>query len=290
MPERPDTRVAVITVDVEDWPQSTWDRRLPITPRAADNTLRLLDLLDRLDLRATVFVLGKFAQRFPDVVRTIRDRGHEVACHGSGHVEIFHQTPEEFRRDVQGAKTLLEEITGGPVRGYRAPDFSIVRETLWALEILADLGFSYDSSIYPMNGSRYGIPDWPSGPTRVALAGGASITEFPLSTVRWLGRNWPVSGGGYHRLLPGPVTRTFARQILRARPFIFYCHPYEFDPDEFAALDLGIPLRTRLHQGLGRRRFAARFETFARRFGGHHLLSDLCASGSWPKGAIPPLS
>jgi polysaccharide deacetylase family protein (PEP-CTERM system associated) len=288
MPERSDGHAAVITVDVEDWPQSTWDRRLPITQRAADNALALLDLFDRLEVRATLFVLGKFARRFPEVVRVMQERGHEVACHGMGHVEIFHQTPAEFRRDVQEAKSALEEIIGVPVAGYRAPDFSIVQDTLWALEVLADLGFAYDSSIYPWKGSRYGIPDWSPGPTEVMLASGSSLVEFPLSTCRWLGRNWPVSGGGYHRLLPGLLTRACARRILKDRPFVFYCHPYEFDPGEFAALDLAIPLKTRLHQGLGRGRFEARFRAFARNFGGTNRLIDLCRSQPWPRSPISP--
>jgi len=288
MPERSDGHVAVITVDVEDWPQSTWDRRLPITQRAADNALALLDLLDRLEVRATLFVLGKFARCFPDVVRVMHERGHEVACHGMGHVEIFHQTPAEFRRDVIEAKTALEEIIGAPVVGYRAPDFSIVHETLWALEVLADLGFAYDSSIYPWKGSRYGIPDWSPCPTEVMLPGRASLVEFPLATYRQLGCNWPVAGGGYHRLLPGLLTRALARRILKDRPFVFYCHPYEFDPGEFAALDFELPLKTRLHQGLGRGRFEARFCAFARKFGGTHRLIDLCRSQPWPR--VPLLS
>lgn len=288
MSERSDRNVAVITVDVEDWPQSTWDRQLPITERAAGNTKRLLDLFDRLQIRATMFVLGKFALRFPDVVRAIDSRGHEVACHGSDHEEVFHQSPKEFRRDVEAAKSTLEDLIGRAVLGYRAPDFSIVQGTLWALQILANLGFAYDSSIYPIRGGRYGIPDWPRGPTQVSLPGGLSIVEFPLSTVRWVGRNWPVSGGGYHRLLPGRLTRIFAAQILQERPFVLYCHPYEFDPGEFAALDLAIPLKTRIHQGLGRRRFQARFEAFARRFGGRHVLIDLCRSHTWAPAPCPP--
>lgn len=288
MPERSDRHPAVITVDVEDWPQSTWDRRLPISQRAADNTLRLLDLFDRLQVSATMFVLGKFARRFPEVVRAIDARGHEVACHGSDHLEIFHQSRLEFTTDVKTAKSVLEETIGRPVMGYRAPDFSIVQETLWALEVLAELGFAYDSSIYPINRGRYGIPTWSPAPAEVALPGGSRIVEFPLSTVRWLGRNWPVSGGGYHRLLPGPIVRILARRILQERPFVFYCHPYEFDKHEFAALDLAIPLCTRIHQGLGRGRFQGRFEAFAGSFGGRHRLIDLCRSGAWGPAPVSP--
>jgi polysaccharide deacetylase family protein (PEP-CTERM system associated) len=280
MPEPSGRHPAVITVDVEDWPQSTWDRSLPISPRAADNTLRLLERLERLNVRATMFVLGNFTRRFPEVVRAIDAAGHEVACHGSDHAAVTAQSPAEFREDVRSARRLLEDTTSRPVVGYRAPDFSIVRESLWALGILAEEGFAYDSSIYPIRGGRYGIEDWPQRPTRLRLQGGGTIVEFPLSTVRWRGRNWPVAGGGYHRLLPGPLARFFAGHVVRSRPFVFYCHPYEFDPGEFSALSFPIPMKTRLHQGLGRGRFAARFESFAVRFGGSTRLVDLCDSVS----------
>jgi len=139
----------VITVDVEDWPQSTWDRDLPITERSAINTRLVLQLLRNAGVHATMFVLGKFAEMFPEIVREIRAEGHEVACHGYGHVEIFKQSQKEFLLDVRRAKDLLEHILGEKVRGYRAPEFSIMYHTLWALEVLAEMGFEYDSSIFP---------------------------------------------------------------------------------------------------------------------------------------------
>ena len=145
---------------------------MPITARSAHNTRRLLELFAELDVRATMFVLGKFAKAFPEIVREIDSAGHEVACHGWGHVEIFAQTREEFAADVSHSKDLLEQLTGRPVRGYRAPDFSIVGRTLWALEILAELGFRYDSSIFPVRHPRYGIPDWPTNPLEVRLGNG----------------------------------------------------------------------------------------------------------------------
>jgi polysaccharide deacetylase family protein (PEP-CTERM system associated) len=270
-----------ITIDVEDWPQSSWDRDLPITQRAADNTRRLLDLLARLNIRATMFVLGKMAERFPDVVREIDAAGHEVASHGYGHVEIFKQTPDEFAADLGRSKDHLEHLLGKRVRGFRAPDFSIVRDSLWALDVLADCGFEYDSSIFPVKRPRYGIPDWPMSPTRVRLGGGRTILEFPIASYRALGKNWPVGGGGYHRLLPGPAGRWFARRVMQARPFVFYCHPYEFDPREFAEIELAIPLKVRLHQGLGRGRFQARFERLVQTFGGCRLI-DLVENHAWP--------
>ena len=272
----------IISIDIEDWPQSTWDRSLPITQRSADNTSRVLDILDKAGVRATMFVLGKFAEAFPNTVREIQARRHEVASHGYGHLEIFRQTPEEFRADVCRGKDILEQILGEPVRGYRAPDFSIIRESLWALEELSQAGFAYDSSIFPVKRPRYGIPEWPLGPTEVRLASGRSIIEFPIGTYRAFGRNWPVGGGGYHRLMPGLASRWFARQVMHSTPFVFYCHPYELDARELAEIPLKIPLMTKLHQGLGRGRFQSRLVAMLSRLGGCRV-ADLLDRQRWPE-------
>jgi len=269
-------------VDVEDWPQSTWDRALEITPRAARNTERVLGILAEHRQRATMFVLGKFAERFPETVRRIAREGHEVASHGYGHVEIFRQTAAEFREDVHRSKELLEEITGRPVRGYRAPDFSVIPSTLWALDVLAEQGYEYDSSVFPIPMSRYGIEGWPADPVRVCMPSGRSIIELPIATLTWMGRRWPVAGGGYHRLLPWSMIRWAVRHSLRQREqFMAYCHPYEFDAAEFATLKLDIPLRTRLHQGLGRRGFQPKFERLLTTFRvvpAH----EVALQGEWP--------
>lgn len=251
----------VATVDVEDWPQSTWDRSLPVSDRSARNTERLLDLLARRGKRVTMFILGKFAERFPAVVRRIAAEGHEIASHGYGHVEIFRQTREEFREDVARAKGILEDQVGRAVAGYRAPDFSVLASTLWALETLAEVGYEYDSSIFPIRHSRYGIPDWPLEPRRVRLASGRSIVELPIGTVVVRGRRWPAGGGGYHRLLPtAAIDWAVAKSLEQNGIFVAYCHPYEFDPTEFRELMLPIPFRVRMHQGLGRRGFRKKFE------------------------------
>jgi polysaccharide deacetylase family protein (PEP-CTERM system associated) len=260
-----------ISIDVEDWPHSTWDRDLPITERAATNTRRLLELLARENVETTMFVLGKFADRFPEVVREIHQAGHEVGCHGWGHVEIFKQTRDEFAADVRRAKDGLEQTLGVAVKGYRAPDFSVVASTLWALETLAETGFVYDSSIFPVRHARYGIVDWPRDPMNVKLRNGLHIAECPIATLRLFGRNLPVGGGGYHRLLPGLVARLTAGQLLRSGLFVFYCHPYEFDPQELWDTRLALPVSLRLHQGLGRGRFEHRFVEFIRRFGGRRM-------------------
>lgn len=261
----------VITVDVEDWVQSTWDRERPVGPRAADNARKMLELLARADVRGTMFVLGKFADAHPAVVKEIHAAGHEIACHGHGHVEIFKQARADLIEDVRRAKDTLEQLIGAPVRGYRAPDFSIVRRTLWALEVLVDLGFQYDSSIFPVRRPRYGIPEWPVTPVRVCLADGRALMEFPIGTLQAWGRNWPVGGGGYHRLLPGALARHFVRRAMTQGPFVFYCHPYELDQREMRDVAPFVPLAIRFHQGLGRGRFLRRLEAFLAEFGGQRM-------------------
>jgi len=270
----------ILSVDVEDWSQSTWDHNLPVSRRSAENTIRLIDHLHEINAKATMFVLGKFAERFPEIVRMINNSGHVVASHGYGHVKIFHQSRKEFAEDVGRSKDLLEDIIGKSIRGYRAPDFSIVESTLWALEILAEIGFEYDSSIFPVKNSRYGIPKWPISPRSVKLDNRMRIIEFPIAVYRWRGHNFPIGGGGYFRLFPGLIL-FLARAVLRDRPFVFYCHPYEFDPKEFKEMPFKIPLKTRLHQGIGRKRFSRRFDKLVKNFGSGSFM-DIIHSRSWP--------
>jgi polysaccharide deacetylase family protein (PEP-CTERM system associated) len=279
----------VISIDVEDWPQSTWDRSLPITDRAGENTLRTLGILREENVRVTMFVLGKFAERFPQIIKEIRADGHEVACHGYGHLQVDQQTPDQFLVDIRQCKDILEQIIGEKVIGYRAPDFSIVGKSLWALDVLVEAGFEYDSSIMPVRHPRYGIPDWPAVPVRVKLRRGASILEAPLATYCALGMNWPVGGGGYHRLLPGVMSRYFARQVMRRAPFVFYCHPYEFDVNELEEVSLPLPLSIRLHQGAGRRWFEQRFRSFVQCFGGRSM-HDMLSSQQWSEFPLSSLN
>lgn len=275
------TTPPLITIDVEDWPQSSWDRDLPISKRAADNTLKVLDVLETLNVRATMFILGKFAETFPEIVKAIHAKGHEIGSHGHGHVEIFKQSPEEFREDVRRTKAFLEDLTGEQVRGYRAPDFSIITESLWALTVLAEVGYEYDSSIFPVKRNRYGIPTWPIDPARVILENNRSILEFPIATITMFQKNWPIGGGGYHRLLPGFLSRMLADRSMQQAPFVFYCHPYEFDPSEFREIEHKIPLPVALHQGLGRRWFEDRFKSFVRSFGGSPVADYIDSQETW---------
>ncbi len=211
------------TLSPEEWPS--------LASRVVDTTERLLDILDYADVRATFFVLGWIADRYPTLVQDIAGRGHEIACHGYGHQMIHRQSRLEFAKDLQQAKTAIEDAAGVAVIGYRAPTFSVVRETLWSLEVLWEAGFLYDSSIFPIAHDRYGIPDAPRCPHRVPITNGHGIAEFPLSTISVLGRRLPVAGGGYFRLLPYRVTRRAIQHLndRERQPAIVYLHPWELD-------------------------------------------------------------
>jgi len=277
----------VISIDVEDWLQSTWDRSLPIAKRSEANTYHLIELLDRIGAKTTMFVLGKFAKTYPKVVKELAKAGHEIGSHGYGHVESFTQTKEEFKEDITKAKSLLEDITGEEVIGHRAPDFSIVRKNLWAIEILAEAGFKYDSSINPIQHNRYGIAEFPTTPVVLNLAKGNTITEFPIASFPIGKKNYPIGGGGYHRLFPGFVTRYCAKKILKKNEFIFYCHPYEFNGHEFQEIEIPIPWKTKLHQGLGRGKlFENRFINFIKAFGSQRFIDLYTSDKKWNQLAL----
>lgn len=266
----------IFSVDVEDWAQSTLDTDLPIGAHCADNARRLLAVISETPhATGTFFVLGKFARKHPDVVRAIHAAGHEVASHGHGHVQLHLLQPDSFREDLRRSMGVISDITGDAVAGYRAPVFSIGAGNLWALDVLGEEGFRYDSSIFPIAGRRYGIPQWPTETCHVRLSSGASIVEFPLTAVTLAGRNIPISGGGYARLLPGWVLRRLLHRSARRRTTwpVFYCHPYEIDPHEFRRTtppppwgERALPLRLRLHQGLGRRGFSAKLRLLMKHF------------------------
>jgi polysaccharide deacetylase family protein (PEP-CTERM system associated) len=233
--------INAMTVDVEDYfhvaalaesiDRSRWEE---MEYRAEANTRRLLDLFEQNGVHATFFVLGWVARRSPELIREIHRRGHEVASHGMSHKLVYNQTPEEFSRETYEAKALLEDIIGVPVLGYRASTYSITARCLWALDILREAGFAYDSSIFPIRHDLYGIPDAPVAPSRIGTPKGESIVEFPMSTAPMFGARIPVSGGGYFRLLPYWLTRAGLAKLNTKlqRPFIFYLHPWEVDPDQ----------------------------------------------------------
>jgi polysaccharide deacetylase family protein (PEP-CTERM system associated) len=227
-----------MTIDVEDYfhvsvfdkvvSRSHWDT---LESRVKANTDGLLSLLSDADVRGTFFVLGWVAERFPDLIARIAAAGHEIASHGHSHRLIYDQTHAEFRADVRRSKQILESIIGARVSGYRAPSFSVTRRSLWALDVLIDEGFTYDSSVFPIHHDRYGIPEAPRQPFLVQRPRGV-LVEVPASTLR-VGRvNLPLGGGGYFRLMPYEWTRAGISHLnsRESQPAIFYLHPWEIDP------------------------------------------------------------
>lgn len=249
----------VMSVDVEDYfqvgafehtiPRSEWVR-WPC--RVEANIERILALFERHDIKATFFTLGWIAERYPHVVRGIVDAGHELASHGYGHQRATALTSAEFREDVTRAKSLLEDISGNAVNGYRAPSFSIGGGNLWALDVLAETGHRYSSSIYPISHDHYGMPDAPRFPYRPAQC--ASLLEMPPTTVKWRGRNLPAAGGGFFRLLPYAASNWLINRVNKAdqRPAMFYFHPWEVDPQQPRVPGAPFKSRFRHYVNLGR--------------------------------------
>jgi polysaccharide deacetylase family protein (PEP-CTERM system associated) len=260
-----------LSFDVEDYFQvaalasavdrRSWDAQ---PSRVGANTTRLLDLLAARRVRATFFVLGWIAERHPAIVRSIAAAGHEIGCHGYSHELIYRQSAESFREETRRSKAILEDQAQSRVRGYRAATWSITRQSLWALDVLAEQGFEYDSSIFPTHHDLYGIPEAPRVPHRLTLAGGATLLEFPPSTVRLGSLNLPVAGGGYFRLLPLGVTRWAIRRVNReGLPFLFYLHPWEIDPEQ-PRMKVGLKSRLRHYTNIDscERKLAALLDEF----------------------------
>jgi polysaccharide deacetylase family protein (PEP-CTERM system associated) len=232
--------VNAITIDVEDYfhvtafeqtiAREAWNG---FESRVCRNTERLLDMFEEIHVHGTFFVLGWVADRFPELVRRIAKGGHEIASHGYEHRLLYAMTPALFRDDLRRAKTAIESAAGRPVLGYRAPSFSVTTQSLWALDILAEEGYLYDASVYPIHHDRYGLPNAPRHPHEIATRGG-SIWECPAATVRWAGMNMPFGGGGYFRILPYRWTWTALKWVnhYERRPAICYLHPWEIDPDQ----------------------------------------------------------
>ena len=246
-----------MTIDVEDYfhvsafahvvSPTEWPS---FESRVCRNTERLLGILDDANVRATFFVLGWVAERYPQLVSRIERAGHELASHSFDHALVYDKTPEAFRADLQRARAAIAEASGVVVTGYRAPSFSLVQRSLWALDVLIDEGYTYDSSIYPIRHDRYGIPAWSRFIHRVDSAAG-TLWELPGSTVRYLGVNMPMGGGGYFRLLPYRWTSMGIRRLNQreGQPAIFYLHPWEVDPDQ-PRLRANAPTRLRHYRNL----------------------------------------
>ena len=229
-----------LTIDLEDYyhvstfrdqiPASRWNSQ---QSRIERNTDMLLELLDEGNCKATFFTLGCVAEQHPHIVRRVAERGHEIACHSLRHRIVYEMTRQEFREDTRQAKQILEDSTGCEVRGYRAPSFWITSKSLWALEVLAELGFTFDSSIFPVKHPNYGMPNGPRDPYRIETPNG-SLIEFPMSTLQFVGYRSPFGGGAYFRLLPYWYTRWGIRFLNRIenRSVCVYLHPWELDPEQ----------------------------------------------------------
>ena len=227
----------ILSIDVEDWfhilalpgtpPVEQWRR---LESRVERGLRRILDLLDERNARATFFFLGWIAENHPDLVRACAARGHEIASHGYGHRLVYTQSRAEFGEDVRRTKACLEEITHAPVHGYRAPGFSIVRDTPWAFDEILEAGYTYDSSIFPARRGHGGLPGAPLHPYVHRTASG-SLVEFPVTVASFLGVRVCFFGGGYFRLFPYPLIRRMSRVVAaEGRPVVYYLHPREFDP------------------------------------------------------------
>jgi len=233
--------IHAMTIDVEDYfhvaalsgvvKPSQWDQQ---PSRVVENTQKILNLFNNKNIRGTFFILGWVAERYPDLVKEIAAGGHEIASHGYSHQLIYSQSQAVFREETHRSKEILENLIQTPVEGYRAASYSITKKSLWALDILVELGFKWDSSIFPIYHDNYGIPDTPSEPYIIKSRSGGQLTEFPITAAKQLGLSIPAAGGGYFRQFPYPVFKYLFWSASQKNqvPKIFYLHPWEVDPDQ----------------------------------------------------------
>lgn len=245
-----------LTFDIEDYFQVeafkdyvSFDEWPTYQSRVVQNTRKIMDILDERHVKATFFVLGWVAERFPDMVRQLADGGHEIATHGYAHDMVYTQSPEVFEQDLVKSINILEQISGTKIIGYRAPTYSIIEQSFWAFDILIRHKLRYDSSIFPIIHDRYGVPDGERFPHIIKRDGMSTLYEFPLSTLRFWKWNFPVAGGGYLRLLPYTVVKQSVAWLNRKqKPVIIYLHPWELDPAQPKIPNL--PARTRFRHYL----------------------------------------
>lgn len=231
------TRASAFTVDVEDGisiaMRDAFTVDSPQTDRVVHLTEKILELLSRHGIKGTFFVLGVVADEFPELVKRIATENHELGVHGYNHLQFFKMNREEAFRELDRAKKLIEDISGKAVYGHRAPAFSITPETKWGLDVIAEAGFEYDSSIMPISGIRYGWPGFSENICNIKTPAGHDLTEVPMSVVKLPGRKIPVCGGGYLRLFPEWITNKAFESIIQKRPAIVYIHPYELDTEKY---------------------------------------------------------
>ena len=252
-------KINAMTIDVEDYFQvsafepyidkSQWNN---LPHRVEANTHKILDLLAEKNVKATFFTLGWVAERYPRLINRIVVDGHELACHGYEHIRVTEQTPKEFKADVYKAKAILENQINKPIKGYRAASYSIGADNLWALDVLQELGFSYSSSIYPVKHDLYGMPDAPRFIYEPII--NQDFKEIPITTLRYFNKNIPCGGGGFFRFYPYALSKwAFNRvNIVENQAAIFYCHPWEIDPNQPKQQGLSFKTRTRHYLNLNR--------------------------------------
>nr|WP_202819701.1 XrtA system polysaccharide deacetylase [Thaumasiovibrio occultus] len=259
-----------MTIDVEDYfhvtaleakvSPSDWGTTCPL--RVNNSFAKLLDVLEQKETRSTLFILGWVAERCPDLIRRAAEAGHEIASHGWSHQRVTQLMPTEFRAEAINSKRLLEDLTGQAVVGFRAPSFSINASNTWAFNILAEAGYLYSSSTYPVHHDLYGTPEWP----RFAHQRPEGILEIPIPALPWGKHLIPIGGGGFFRLYPYALTRYFIRAFLKStgQPYSFYCHPWEFDPDQPRVKGIGFTAALRHYLNLSQTepRFARLLDDF----------------------------
>ena len=261
--------VNAMTVDVEDYyhvsafekqfSRKDWDK---LPQRVERNTYRLLDLFDAHGCKGTFFILGAVGERYPQLLKDIHNRGHEVASHGYAHERATTQTREEFKADVERSKKHLEDTIGEQITGYRAPSFSIDESNEWAFEVLTELGFQYSSSTYPVKHDLYGTPHWP----RFKYNRPEGIIEIPVPTLKLAGKQIPIGGGGYFRLYPTMVAHKLVDKYLakEQQPYSFYFHPWEIDPDQPRVTDA--PFKSKFRHYLNISKMESRLATLLDRY------------------------
>lgn len=228
---------SVFSVDVEDGisiaMRDAFGKQIPQTNRVVDRTQAILDLLEKYQVKGTFFTLGQVAEKFPELIKKIADQGHELGVHGYDHWQFFKMTPDKAYDELSRAKKLIEDISGQQVYGHRAPAFSIFPETKWGLDVIAEAGFTYDSSVMPCKGGRYGWENFPKDMVKVETPKGYTLIEVPMSVDTIFGKEIPVCGGGYLRLFPSWFTHKSFQRIAKIRPVIVYMHPYEVDRERY---------------------------------------------------------
>lgn len=253
--------LCAFTVDVEDWYQSSVDFDAPITERVVKNTERILEILDRRNIKGTFFVQGRVAETFPKLLQQLVEEGHEIQSHGYSHRPVNKMEKKELIIELELARKTVEDACGVQVTAFRAPDFTIDSENIWALEVLLETGFTIDSSIFPMRTHRYGISGYPTTPQRVQLPSGANILEVPVAIWSSGKVRLPVAGGGYFRLIPEIVLEKFFASMMTRQPVVIYCHPYEYNPhdmDEYHRMNVSKAFL--FTQGLGRTSYGKKID------------------------------